>query len=100
MASFLIEVPHGESKMACMKAIQIFAGSGSHFLAKADWGCSDHEHKAWMIVDVETREQAMQIVPPLYRQRAKIIKLMKLTKKEVEYYSKEHRLDGTDEFHH
>lgn len=100
MANFLIEVPHKEDKMACVKAIEIFANSGSHFLANADWGCSDHEHKAWMIVDVESKEQALQIVPPLYRHEAKIIKLFKLTKEEVEYYSKEHKLNETDQYHH
>ena len=62
MANFLIEVPHEKNKMACVQAMRIFVESGSHFLAHADWGCSDDEHKAWMIVDVETREQAMQIV--------------------------------------
>ena len=99
MASYLIEVPHGAEKMACIKALQIFARSGSHFLAKADWGCSDHEHKAWMVVDVESKEEALQIVPPMYRQNAKITKLFKLSMKEVEYYEKEHKLKETDRYH-
>ena len=100
MASFLIEVPHGDTKMACVKAMKIFIETGSHFLANADWGCSDDEHKAWMIVDVETKEQAMQIVPPLYRHNAKITRLFKLSKKEAEYYSREHKLKESGRFHH
>lgn len=79
MSSFLIEIPHSEDKIECMNAIKLFLDSGSHFLANADWGCSDGEHKAWLVVNVENREQAMQIVPPLYRSRAKIIELVKYT---------------------
>ena len=99
MASFLIEVPHGEDKLACVKAIKIFVDSGSHFLKNADWGCSDSEHKAWMIVDVDTKEQAKQIVPPNYRQDAKITRLFKLSEKEVAYYSREKKLNHTGKYH-
>ena len=99
MANFLIEVPHGPDKMDCMKAMEILVMSGSHFLANADWGCEDNEHKAWMGVDVENKEQARQILPPLYRDTAKITKLFKMTRKEVELYSSKHTLDETDQYH-
>ena len=78
--SYLIEIPHPVDKIACMHAIKVFLESGSHFLANADWGCQDGEHKAWMVVDVENRNQALQIVPPLFRHEAKIIKLVKYTR--------------------
>ena len=100
MSNFLIEVPHGEDKAACMHAIQIFVETGSHFLANADWGCSDHEHKAWLIVDVETKEQALQIVPSLYRQHAKITKLFKVTRDDVNKYKEEKELEGSIKSHH
>jgi len=75
MAKYLIEVPHGAEKGECVRAVQIFLNSGSHFLAGADWGCFDGEHKAWMIVDVENKEQARSIVPPSYRPQATIVAL-------------------------
>lgn len=75
MKKFLIEVPHGADKHACEQAIQIFLQTGSHFLTHADWGCEDGEHKAWMIVDVENKEEAMMILPSLFRHDAKIIQL-------------------------
>jgi hypothetical protein len=99
MANYLVEVPHGENRVSCMQAIQIFLETGSHFLAKADWGCSDDEHKAWMIVDVETKEQAMQIVPSRYRHNTKITELFKITREEVEYYAKEHKLKDNERYH-
>jgi len=75
MAKFLIEVPHGADKKACYQAIEIFLKTGSHFLTHADWGCLDGDHKAWIIAEVDTKEDAMYIVPPAFRSRAKIVKL-------------------------
>lgn len=84
MSAYLIEIPHAVNKIACMHAIQVFLESGSHFLANADWGCEDGEHKAWMVVNVDNKNQALQIVPPLFRHEAKIIKLVKYTKEHTE----------------
>ena len=58
MAKFLIEVPHGADKTACDQAIQVFLQTGSHFLTHADWGCLDGEHKAWIIADVRSKDDA------------------------------------------
>jgi len=99
MSHFLIEVPHAEDKVACMRAIEVFVATGSHFLAKAEWGCEDGEHKAWLIVDVETKEQAKQIIPSFYRDRAKITKLFQVTRKDVEGYKKEHKLSDIEPYH-
>ena len=41
MGKYLIEVPHEASESACVNAVQVFMQTGSHFLAKADWGCHD-----------------------------------------------------------
>lgn len=90
MAKFLIEVPHGAEKAACARAVQTFLMSGSHFLANADWGCMDGEHKAWMIVDVESREDVRSIVPPSYRPEAKIVRLSRFTLTEVEEVLRHH----------
>ncbi len=83
MSKFLIEVPHGADKKACDQAIQVFLQTGSHFLTHAEWGCMDGEHKAWIIVEVETREDARYIVPPLFRQDAKIVQLTTFTSKDI-----------------
>ncbi len=75
MARFLIEVEHGAEKNACMEAIQVFLQTGSHFLTHAEWGCVDGEHKAWIIVDVPSKDDARFIVPPRFRSIAKITML-------------------------
>ena len=73
MARFLIEVPH--EAVACARAAQIFLNAGSHFLTHADWGCTDGEHKAWFIAEVDRKEEARSILPPTLRSQAKIVRL-------------------------
>jgi hypothetical protein len=77
MAKFLIEVPHEATPAECKAAIQIFLSTGSHFLSHADWGCLDGAHKAWITVDVASKDEARNILPPAYRSRANIVSLNK-----------------------
>ena len=91
MAKFLIEVPHEADKVACARAIQVFLTSGSHFLTNADWGCADGEHKAWIVLDVESKEDARSIVPPSFRPQAKIVKLSRFTMREVDEITRQHQ---------
>jgi hypothetical protein len=75
VAKFLIEVPHKPERLACARVVHTFLSSGSHFLAQADWGCADGNHSAWMIVDVDSKDDARDIVPPALRSEARIIGL-------------------------
>jgi hypothetical protein len=77
MPRYLIEVPHANSKAACRQAVQAFLATGSHFMTNADWGCADDVHKAWFIVDVDSKEQALSILPPLLRRNAQAIALQR-----------------------
>jgi hypothetical protein len=79
MARYLVEVPHDNRKEACQMAVRAFLETGSHFVTGADWGCSDGEHKAWMIVDVGSKDEALSILPPLFRNRAKVTSLERFT---------------------
>ena len=84
MAKFLIEVPHEAEKKACLHAIQILLQTGSHYLTNAEFGCYDGDHKAWVIVDVESKEEARGILPPIYRSHAKIVGLNRFSLEEVD----------------
>jgi hypothetical protein len=79
MARFLIEVPHEANLLACTHAVQIFLKTGSHFLTHADFGCADGEHKGWLTVEVDSREEARRILPPALRARARIVRLSKFS---------------------
>jgi hypothetical protein len=74
-AKFLIEVSHEPKLASCVHAVDVFLTSGSHFLSRADWGCKDGEHKAWIVVEVESKDDARHIVPPAFRAQAKIVQL-------------------------
>ncbi|MCJ7678546.1 MAG: hypothetical protein MUO35_12595 [Anaerolineales bacterium] len=75
MTRFLIEVPHEATKDACEQAIRVFMETGSHFVTHADWGCSDHVHKAWIVADLESKDQALSLLPPLFRRVATVVAL-------------------------
>ena len=84
MPKFLIEVPHPPELEACARVVQIFLKTGSHFLSHADWGCMDGDHKAWIIADVESREEARNIVPPSLRSQARVVQLNYFTMEEID----------------
>lgn len=79
MPRFLIQVPHEGTTAACNRAIEVFLRTGSHFLTHADWGCKDGQHKAWLTVEVDNREEARSIVPSQYRAEALVVQLNKFT---------------------
>ena len=75
MSQFLLEVPHEEDQVSCEKAIRILLSTGSHFLTHAHFGCHDGVHKAWIIVDVDSKEEARSIIPTEYRNQSLVVKL-------------------------
>ena len=90
MSKFLIEVPHDPDLPACARAVQTFLSSGSHFVANADWGCRDGDHRAWIVVDVDSKDEARAIVPAIYRPEAKVVALNRFTIREIEEILREH----------
>jgi hypothetical protein len=91
MARFLIEVPHEDDVMACTRAVEIFLNTGSHFLLNADWGCLDGEHKAWIILEADDKEEARFVVPPAYRHQARIVALNKFTLDDIDELRRHHQ---------
>lgn len=92
MEKYLVEVTHSDDKVECLRTIQIFLSSGSHFLTHADWGCLDGEHKAWFVIDVENKKEALQIVPSYYKKNTKIVKLSRFNLQEIENLLQHHEM--------
>lgn len=84
MSRFLIELPHSPDGRACAKFVKLILTSGSHFLTNAEWGCQDGEHSAWIIVDVDSKEEARGILPPPFRAEAKVVALNRFTVAEID----------------
>lgn len=75
MPRFLIEIPHSENVAECMGIIHVFLSSGSHLLTNAEWGCKDGVHTCWLIVEVDSKAEALCVVPPAYRADARVVEL-------------------------
>ena len=91
MARYLIEVPHEPEVLACAHVVEVFLKTGSHFLTNADWGCRDGDHRAWIIVDVDSKDQARMIIPPAFRKQANIVQLNKFTMAEIDEILRHHQ---------
>jgi hypothetical protein len=90
MPRYYIEIPHESEKIACARAVHELLKTGSHFLTNADFSCNDGDHKARIIVEVESKEAARAIIPPEYRHNAKIVQLNKFTVEEMEDFLNQH----------
>lgn len=90
MPKFLLEVPHEAGELQCARIIHDSLATGSHFLTHADWGCQDGVHTGWIMVDVDSKEEARMILPPTARSRAKIVALNKFTMEQIDGILKKH----------
>ena len=59
----------------CRMAIKHFRQFHAGFITHFEWGCYDNDHNAYAIVEAENHEAAKLAVPPIWREKAKVIKL-------------------------
>ncbi len=90
MPRYMIEVPHSSEKRACLEAVHVFLKTGSHYLTHCDGGCPGGEHKAWITVETDNREDALRIVPPAFRHEAKVTQLGRFSLEQVERIMEQH----------
>ena len=90
MARYLIEVAHESETLAWARAIKLLLQTGSHFLTHADFGCMDNDHRAWIVVECDSKEEARNLVPAIYRSRATITGLNKFSLDEIDALIKQH----------
>ena len=75
MDRFFVESNHNEAD--CHHAIDQFIIHG-HIL-NFEWGCKAGVHSGWAIVEAEDECLALLSVPPLFRSKARAIRLCKFT---------------------
>jgi hypothetical protein len=73
MERYLIESPHATED--CDRAVKEIHAAG--YLHHFEWGCDVGIHTAWAIVDAVSLEHARQIVPWMFRDKARFVKLVK-----------------------
>lgn len=59
----------------CRAAVKYFREYHAGFLTHFEWGCYDNDHTAYAIIEAENHEQARMAVPPLFRNKTKVVKL-------------------------
>ncbi len=73
MDRFLIESTHDRED--CKKVVKSVYAQG--YLHNCDWGCTSGVHTAWVVIEAENESQALWVVPPMLRAKAKATKLVK-----------------------
>ena len=59
----------------CKMAIKQFRHYNQGFLTHFEWGCMDNDHRAYAIIEAESHESALMSVPPIFREKTRVIKL-------------------------
>jgi len=67
----------------CRMAVKHFREHHAGFLTHYEWGCYDNDHTAYAFIDAETHEEALLTVPPLFREKAKAVKLVTFNPKKM-----------------
>ena len=60
----------------CRMAVKHFVQYHAGFLTHFEWGCKDNDHHAYAFIDADSHENALMAVPPLFRDKAKAIKVV------------------------
>lgn len=88
----MIETPH--TGQECLILVKQLNAQG--FLWHFDWGCEAGIHSGWAVIGAENEAQARLAVPPLVRNRARIVKLNKFDATTVEHYEKQEAATSKD----
>ena len=65
----------GHTAEDCRAAIKHFRAYHAGFLTHFEWGCYDNDHHAYAIIEADSHQNAKLSVPPLFRDKAKVVKL-------------------------
>lgn len=76
MERFLIETPHTDRDCQ-MLVDQVYAMG---FLYHFEWGCKAGVHSGWAIIEAENEAEARLAVPPIVRNKARVIQLNKFSR--------------------
>jgi hypothetical protein len=60
----------------CRMAVKEFRQHNAGFLTHFEWGCMDNDHKAYAIIEAEDHESAKMTVPPIFREKTKVVKVV------------------------
>ncbi len=79
MERYLIESPHTAGE--CLATVDHVLAAG--YLTHFDWGCGAGEHCGWAIIEAESQEEALMVVPSLVRSKARAVRLKRFDPADV-----------------
>lgn len=74
MSRFIIK--SGHTAEDCRMAVKHFREHHAGYLTHYEWGCYDNDHTAYAIIEADSHEAALMTVPPLFREKATVVKLV------------------------
>jgi hypothetical protein len=74
---YLVTSPHTPEE--CVKALDSVSAMGSKTLGKYEWGCLSGDHTGYVMIEAASEEDALKVVPPNLREKAKAEKVTKFT---------------------
>ena len=84
MNRYLVESPH--TKEDCLKVLDMFVAYGhiTHF----EFGCDVGVHSGWVIIEAKNENEALLSVPPMIRNKAKVVRLVKYSPEQIQEFHK------------
>ena len=79
MNRYLVVSPHTPEE--CAKALKQVEAIG--VMTRYDWGCKDGEHCGWVTIEADSKIEALLVVPPIERPKAKVIQLTKFSPEDL-----------------
>ncbi|MBI4546917.1 MAG: hypothetical protein HY707_02990 [Ignavibacteriae bacterium] len=79
MSSYLIVSPHTPEE--CLKTIDHVLAAG--YLTHFQWACKSGEHKGYLIFEAPNKNEALMVVPPFVRGKARVIELTQFSPEQV-----------------
>lgn len=73
MDRYIVISPHTYEE--CKHVIELVTAAG--YLTHMDWGCKDNDHTGYANIEAESHEQALMLVPPIVRHKARAVKVVK-----------------------
>ena len=77
MKRYIIESPHTAEE--CLRTLDEELAKGKDVLAKFDFGCKSGDHTAYALVDMNSRDEAIKLVPAFLQSKARIVEVGKFT---------------------
>ncbi len=80
MDRYMVISPHTYEE--CQAIVNQVVAAG--FSTRVDFGCVDNDHTGWIVVEADSKEEALMIIPALMRPKARAVKVVHFSPTDVD----------------